>query len=323
MPTYPKSDHCDGSKFYNLKDPIGNSLWAGAKMIASARFEKWPDYVRNSPSPNLNSALNHDEVAITFVNHATVLVQTASFNFLTDPVWSDRVSPLTWAGPKRHRDPGITFAELPRIDLVLISHNHYDHLDLNTLKRLNERFHPRFIVPLGNQTFLDSQGISNLTELDWWQSTETGPDSKVSLAPAEHFSGRSPFDKNKTLWGSFVISFGGHSIYFGGDTAYAPHFSAIRERYGTPDIAFLPIGAYDPRWFMKAIHTNPDEAVQAHLDLGAKQSIGIHFGTFQMTGEKIDQPVTDLAIALQTRKLDENQFIVLGEGQTRIFQLST
>jgi L-ascorbate metabolism protein UlaG (beta-lactamase superfamily) len=321
MANYPQSDHYDGSKFFNPTNPESNGPWAVLKMLFTRKLEDWPASVENSPALDLNRQLNADEAAITFVNHATVLVQTKNFNFLTDPVWSERVSPVTWAGPKRHREPGIPFDKLPKIDFVVISHNHYDHMDIATLRKLNATFHPHFFVPLGNKAFLETNGITNVTELDWWQSFDFTKDIKVSLAPAEHFSGRGLFDRNKTLWGSFVISFDDHTIYFGGDSAYSPHFKTIREHFGAPDLAFLPIGAYEPRWFMKSVHMDPDEAAQAHLDLGANQSIGIHFGTFQLTNESIEQPVIDLEAALKNKNVKMDTFITLAEGKTQTFEL--
>lgn len=320
--SYPKSDHYDGTSFFNPDNPKGNGLWDGLKLLFSFDFESWPDSVKNAQALNLHSNLGKDEVAITFVNHATVLIQTEHFNLLTDPVWAERVSPFSWIGPKRHRQPGIAFSDLPEIDIVVISHNHYDHLDVETLKQLNTTFHPMFIVPLGNKKLLEENGIQQVVELDWWQSVETPQKLKLSLAPAEHFSNRWLFDKNQSLWGSYVISFNGHTVYFGGDTAYSPHFIAIQEHFGSPDIAFLPIGAYEPRWFMKQVHMDPEEAVQAHVDLGAKQSIGIHFGTFQLTNESIDRPVKDLHSVLDQKKIVRNEFLTLEEGSTRLFKLS-
>ena len=321
MPNYPKSDHFDGSRFFNPNNRECNSLWAGTKMFFTIKYPEWPTSIKNTPALDLNRSLGSDEVAVTFVNHATVLVQTKNFNFLTDPVWSERVSPVTWAGPRRYREPGLKIEELPKIDFVVISHNHYDHMDIATLKKLNDIFHPQFYVPLGNKSFLEGNEISNVQEMDWWQSIQFNPDVKISLAPADHFSGRGLLDRNKTLWGSFVISYGNHLIYFGGDTAYSPHFKAIREHYGRADLAFLPIGAYDPRWFMKVVHMNPEEAVQAHIDLGAKQSIGIHFGTFRLTAEKFEQPVSDLGDALKLKKVPTANFVTLDEGRTQIFKI--
>ncbi|MFZ6735009.1 MBL fold metallo-hydrolase [Undibacterium sp. Ji42W] len=323
MQHYPKSDHYDGSRFFNPADPAGNSLWDGLKVLFAFDFAHWPDQVDNAPALHLHDKLAGDEVAITFVNHASVLIQTEHMNLLTDPVWSERVSPLSWIGPKRHRQPGIAFADLPKIDVVIISHNHYDHMDLDTLKQLEERFHPLFFVPLGNKKLLEDNGVTQVVELDWWQSHPLASGVKLSLTPAAHFSGRGLFDRDRSLWGSYHLSFNGHSLYFGGDTAYSPHFKAIQERFGPPDIALLPIGAFEPRWFMKQVHIDPAEAVQAHLDLGARQSIGMHFGTFQLTNESIGQPVKDLQSALQNKKVMASEFAVLGEGSTTRFKLKS
>ncbi len=318
---FPPSDHCDGTRFFNPAHPRGHSFWSALKMLLTLRYQPWPKHVENTPAPDLHRPLGDDEVAVTFVNHSTVLIQTRQFNFLTDPVWSDRVSPFAWVGPRRHRSPGLPFDQLPRIDFVLLSHNHYDHLDLATVRRLQETFHPRFLVPLGNRTFLAARGIPDVVELDWWQSWEGSADLKITFAPAQHFAGRGLFDRNHSLWGSYVLAVGGRTLYFGADTGYAAHFRAVRERFGRPDLALLPIGAYEPRWFMQPVHLNPADAVQAHRDLGSAQSIGIHFGTFQLTGEAIDQPVKDLATALAAEKVPPAEFITLGEGRTRVFQL--
>jgi len=322
MPYYPKSDHYDGQRFFNPTNPIGNSLWDGAKMFLTTSFDGWPDHLENFPLQNLHQPVTKNEVAVTFVNHATVLVQTNAFNFLTDPVWSERVTPVSFVGPKRHRDPGVPFVDLPKIDFVIISHNHYDHLDLPTLKKLDEEFHPMFFVPLGNKSLLQSIGIKNIVELDWWESFQLGDGAEITLTPAEHFSGRGAFDRNQSLWGSYLVKFDQHKIYFGGDSAYGSHFKEIYKRIGSPDIAFLPIGAYAPRWFMKVIHMNPEEAVQAHLDFQAKQSVGVHFGTFQLTSEKINQPQIDLKASLKQKNIVADEFITLPEGQTRNFKLN-
>lgn len=321
-PNYPVSDHYNGSRFFNPDDQRKNTLWTFAKMMATTRRSKWPKFIEKAPSIYRKPKTIVDEVAVTFINHATVLIHINGITLLTDPVWSERVSPFTWAGPKRHRKPGIAIEDLPKIDCVVISHNHYDHMDIATLKCLNEKYQPRFVVPLGNKTFLNKCGLSNVTELDWWESIDALPDVKVSCTPAKHFSGRSPFDQNKTLWASYMISFGERSIYFGGDTAYSTHFRVIRERLGRPDLAFLPIGAYQPEWFMKLVHMNPEEAVQAHLDLGASHSVGIHFGTFQLTSERIDQPTEELETALKNRSTHADNFVALCEGRTRIFRLT-
>jgi len=318
---YPLSDHHDGQKFFNSSGYEEPGLWETVKLLAGLRYKKWPDSVENKPVLNLDAALGPDQLAVTFVNHATVLIQLPGLNILTDPVWSRRASPLGWVGPQRVREPGIDFDSLPRIDLVIVSHNHYDHLDLAILGKLNQRFAPRMLVPLGNGMLLRSQGIEKVEEMDWWDTTAANPGTSVTFTPAQHFSSRGPFDRNRTLWGSYLIGSHGRLIYFGGDAGYSAHFREIRDRFGSIDIALLPIGAYEPRWFMKAFHMNPAEAVQAHTDLKSRQSIGIHFGTFQLTEEEIDAPPRDLAAALARANLDLKSFVTLSEGVTTIYSM--
>lgn len=252
---------------------------------------------------------------VTFVGHATFLIQTGVANVLIDPVYSDRASPFTFAGPRRVRQPGVAFDDLPSISVVLLSHNHYDHCDLPTLQGLDRRFHPLVVTPLNNGPLLKSAGLRRIEELDWWQAAATTP-LRITLTPAQHFSARSPFDRNRALWGGFVISAGGRRIFFAGDTGYGPHFHEVRERAGPIDLALLPIGAYEPRWFMKDVHMNPAEAVQAHLDLDARQSIGMHFGTFHLTPEAIADPVTALEEALLARHVPTARFRTLDVGES-------
>jgi L-ascorbate metabolism protein UlaG (beta-lactamase superfamily) len=320
-PDYPVSSHYDGSHFFNPEGPPGNTFWEVVKMLFSRDYQKWPEKIENLPASPASLDLSENEVAITFVNHATALIQLKGYNILTDPVWSERVGPLSWVGPKRKRLPGLSFDELPKIDLVLVSHNHYDHLDLPTLKMLDDRFSPKIIVPLGNKALLKMSEIRNVEEMDWWGSLPFDSSLTVDMVPAHHRSGRGLFDQNKTLWAGYVLSFRGRRIFFAGDTAYSPHFKAIKAKLGAADISLLPIGAYEPRWFMRAVHTNPEEAAQAHLDLGSKQSIAIHFGTFQLTNEAMEQPLLDLAQARQKLSIPPESFKALPEGQTKIFEL--
>ena len=315
------SDHFDGKRFFNptLVGKFQPGFFDVLKIMSESRA-KWPDKVENQGTPRLNEELAQDDIAITFVNHATFLIQTPELNILTDPIWSERASPVSWAGPKRVRPPGVKFEELPKIDLVVISHNHYDHLDVETLKRLNERFAPKVLVPIGDKELVESIGIKDVTELDWWDSIEISPDVQITFAPTQHWSSRGLFDKYKSLWGSYFIQLGNRSVYFGGDSGYSSHYVEIKKRLGSPEIALLGIGAYAPRWFMQPMHMNPAEAVQAHQDLGAKLSIGMHFGTFQMSAEAIDQPKIDLKEALKEANLSPEIFITLNEGETRIFK---
>ena len=254
-------------------------------------------------------------MVVTFVGHATFLIQVASINLLTDPVYSERASPVSFAGPRRVRAPGVRFDDLPAISLVLLSHNHYDHCDLATLRALDRRFQPRLVAPVGNGRLLRSAGIRQVEEIDWWQSASAAP-LPVTLTPAQHFSARSMLDRNRALWGGFLIAAGSRRILFAGDSGYGPHFREVAARLGPFDLALLPIGAYEPRWFMKDIHMNPAEAVQAHLDLGARHSIAMHFGTFQLTPEGFDEPVRGLATALRQRGVSAEQFRTVDVGES-------
>ncbi|HSI44329.1 MAG TPA: MBL fold metallo-hydrolase [Methylotenera sp.] len=314
-----KSDHFNGKRFFNPTHQKDHTLSELMRFLISYRPKPWPKEVINEKDLNLHQNLSDNEVAITFVNHATLLIQVNGANILTDPVWSERASPLSFAGPKRARQPGIEINDLPKIDFVLVSHNHYDHMDLATLKLLNERFSPTFLVALGDRKKLEKLGAKHVVEMDWWQKFEVSSELEFIFTPTQHFSGRTPFTFSKSLWGAFVIKSKGHQIYFGGDAAYSTQFTETSNRLGQMDLSLIPIGAYEPRWFMKSVHMNPEEAVQAHLDLKSKRSIGIHFGTFQLTEEKIDQPVIDLQIAMTSRGLNNDDFNTLKEGQTEKF----
>ena len=258
----------------------------------------WPSEVALDPRRPPNPGPG--EVVVTFVGHATFLIQVGGTSVLTDPMYSRRASPVRFAGPRRVRAPGVRFDDLPTVSLVLLSHNHYDHCDLPTLRRLERRFHSPIVTPFGNGRLLQSAGIRQVEEIDWWETASAAP-LPITLTPAQHFSARNPFDRNRALWGGFLIEAGGRRILFAGDTGYGPHFREIAARLGPVDLALLPIGAYEPRWFMKDIHMNPAEAVQAHLDLAARQSIAMHFGTFQLTPEGIDEPVRELVKSLRDR----------------------
>jgi L-ascorbate metabolism protein UlaG (beta-lactamase superfamily) len=252
---------------------------------------------------------------VTFVGHATFLIQAEAGNILTDPMFSERAGPWNLLGPRRVRPPAIAFDALPPISIVLLSHNHYDHCDVRVLRLLAQRFDPRVITPLGNARLVRSTGLRRVEELDWWQPAATTP-LPITLTPAHHFSARGPFDRNRALWGGFVVAAGTQRLYFAGDTAYGPFFADVRRRLGPIDLALLPIGAYEPRWFMKAVHMNPDEAVQAHLDLQAAASIGMHFGTFQLTTEGIDEPVHALNRAREAHVVGDSQFRTVGFGES-------
>jgi len=254
-------------------------------------------------------------VVVTFVGHATFLIQAAATSVLIDPVYSQRASPVSFAGPRRVRAPGVRFDDLPDISLVLLSHNHYDHCDMRTLQRLDQRFHPPVVTPLGNGRLLRSAGIRQVEELDWWQSASAMP-LPITVTPAQHFSARGMFDRNRALWGGFLIEAGGRRILHAGDSGYGAHALEIAARLGPIDLALLPIGAYEPRWFMKDIHMNPAEAVQTHLDLAARRSLAMHFGTFQLTPEGVDEPIRELRKALRERGVPAEQFRAVEVGES-------
>jgi L-ascorbate metabolism protein UlaG (beta-lactamase superfamily) len=311
----PKSDHFDGECFFNPDAGAGKSFGDFLRWQRTSRATPWPRWIENRASPRLPARLERGEIALTFVNHITYLLQFRGLNVLTDPVWSDRVSPVQWSGPKRVRAPGLAFEALPQVDVVLVSHNHYDHLDVDTLLRLERAHRPLFLTGLGNRAFLEEHGLTHVRELDWWQATAHGQ-ARFTYVPAQHWSGRSLSGRNRTLWGGFVIETGDRKVYFAGDTGYWRHFRDLRERFGPADVAMLPIGAYEPRWFMSEQHMNPDEAVRAHLDLEARLSIGTHYGCFQLTDEGIDDPLRDLEAARRNHGVPAERFLALETGET-------
>lgn len=261
--------------------------------------------------------------AVTWIGHSTALVQIGNVRVLTDPQFSERASPVQWLGPKRHQPPGIAVADLPRIDVVLISHNHYDHLDEGSVRALNAQKGgaPLFVVPLGLEKWFKDIGITNVKALDWWDRVEVAG-AIVYLTPVQHWSRRALSDTNQSLWGGFVVEGKSHDttrrMFFAGDTGYsATHFREIGERFGPFDLALIPIGAYEPRWFMSPQHVNPEESVRIHRDIRAKLSIGVHWGTFLLTDEPLDAAVGDLAAALKRAGVREDEFIVLRHGASR------
>ena len=265
--------------------------------------------------------MGSDSMAMVyFVNHSTFLIQLGNFNILTDPVWSNRVSPFKWLGPQRMRPPGIKFGELPDIHLVLISHNHYDHLDVSTLIKIHKKFNPLIITPLGVSKLLLQKGIDNCIEMDWWQNQKINDQSEIVCVPALHFSGRGMFDRDKTLWAGFIIKSTFGNIYFAGDTGYGDIFKQIGKEYGPINLAILPIGAYLPQWFMSPIHTSPEEAVKIHLDLQADKSVAMHFGTFPLADDGMWQPQEDLK--KEKEKYQVDNFYVLEEGDKILLEKS-
>ena len=323
---FPVSDHCDGTRFFN---PRG---WRHARgfsklpkwwwqRLALGQGERWPRPGPAPATPRLPAEVPTGQVAVTFIGHSTFLLQLAGLNILTDPVFASHAGPFGWAGPRRARSPALRLGELPRIDVVVVSHNHYDHLDLTALRWLARSHRPRILTTLGNQVWLEARGVSRVTEFDWWQAREATPEFSAVCTPAQHFAARWPWDRNRTLWGGFALNTPAGRIYFAGDSGFCAGFAEIGARLGPFDLALIPIGAYEPRWFMEPVHMNPDEAVRAHLAVRARQSLGMHFGTFQLTDEGIDAPLRALAAARTAHGVAAKAFTTLDFGETRLVKL--
>lgn len=312
----PPSDHFDGSHFFN-KEP-GHTGHDFLKWIWEMETVEWPEWVDDAFQPPPAAHAKEGELRVTYVNHATVLIQMDRINILTDPVWSERAGPLSWMGPKRVRAPGIKIEDLPVIDVILISHDHYDHLDIASLRQLNENHKPAILVGLGVKKRLKSLETKRIVELDWWQEYIHSTGQKITFVPARHNSGRGIFDKNKTLWGGFVIEGSEGNVLFLGDTAFGEFLSGLNKAFAHFRLAILPIGSYEKRWFMKTQHLNPDDAVRVHDLLKIRKSVGIHFGTFK---EHPEQTITahedDLRAALIAHGIPESEFWILKFGEGR------
>lgn len=316
----PVSDHFNGVHFF---DPDGSPPRSLGEVLrwqlgAGRQRAAWPDWVPNSYADTPPRSVSGDRVRLSFVGHVSWLIQTAGLNILVDPMWSMRASPFSFAGPKRHNDPGITFEALPRIDVALVSHGHYDHLDVATLSRLAAKFAPRVITPLGNDsTMRVADAAIKVESYDWNDRVELGAGVAVTLVATRHWSARGLFDRNKALWASFVLETPAGKLYIVCDSGYGEgkHFRSVAQAHGPLRLAILPIGAYEPRWFMKDQHMNPSEAVKALLDCGAQAALAHHHGTFQLTDEAIDAPVIALAEALDAADIPRERFAVLKPGQ--------
>jgi L-ascorbate metabolism protein UlaG (beta-lactamase superfamily) len=288
------------------------------KWKLSGERKPWPNWIDNNTHPAPPDRVSGDDVSVTWIGHATCLVQTHGLNILTDPFFSLRASPVQFAGPKRVRHPGIALEDLPPIDIVLLSHNHYDHLDLPTLKTLARKNEFALITSTGNARHLSKiGGGARIHEYDWYDTHEHGG-LAITPSPALHWSKRTFFDRNKALWSAFYVQTPSRRIYFAADTAFGEgeHFTSTREDFGPPDVALMPIGAYEPHWFMKHQHVNPEHAVRAHKLLGARHSLAIHHSTIQLTDEAIDAPVNSLEDARSRHGLSEQEFRVLDVGET-------
>jgi L-ascorbate metabolism protein UlaG (beta-lactamase superfamily) len=322
MKTYsgPVSDHFDGEHFFDPdgvppKPPTSILRW---QFGSDRKRATWPDWAPSPYADTPPARIDGAKVRFAFVGHASWLIQTAGLNILVDPVWSERASPFSFAGPKRHNDPGIAFEALPKIDIVLVSHGHYDHLDTTTLSRLAKAFAPRVITPLGNDvTMRAADDAIKADAFDWHDRVELGNGLAVTLVPTRHWSARGLFDRNKALWASFVLETPAGKIYIVCDSGYGEgkHFRRVAEAHAPLRLAILPIGAYEPRWFMRDQHMNPEDAVKALADCGAQQALAHHHGTFQLTDEAIDAPAIALKEALEAAKLPPEKLAVLKPGQ--------
>ena len=280
----------------------------GHPVLSFPLAENDPQFLRQNRTQN----------TLTWLGHAAALWQIQGANILTDPHFSERASPVFFAGPKRGTPPGIAINDLPKIDAVLISHNHYDHLDSESVKTL-ARNHPeaRFFCPLKLGGYLKRRGAAHVRELDWGESAEWG-EWKFTAEPCKHWSSLFPWDRNKTLWACWAASHPLFRFLFVGDTAYSPDFAALGEKYGGFDWAMLPVGAYEPRWFMKEAHANPEEAAQIFLDVRAKNALASHWGTFRLTDEPMDEPPHKLRAVLAQKNIQN--FHVFAHGETRILK---
>jgi N-acyl-phosphatidylethanolamine-hydrolysing phospholipase D len=338
IPRHPKRHHRPGGFQNNYGEFVPRSLAEVLRWRWDASRKGLPPRP-STPIPRVapDLAFLHANAAagaamrpaVTWIGHATALAQLGGLSLLTDPIFSERASPLAFAGPKRHQPPGIALGELPHIDLVLASHNHYDHLDEASVLTLCKQpgGPPTFVVPLGIGRWLAERGVQGAVELDWWDEHRVaGVDVDVALVPAQHWSGRGLNDRMKTLWGGFAVFAPDCHLFYAGDTGYSRDFVDIRERFaerqsaaagGGFDVALLPIGAYEPRWFMANQHVNVDEAMKIHRDLAAKRSLGVHWGTFELTDEALDEPPKALVRVRAAQGVADDDFFVLAIGETR------
>jgi N-acyl-phosphatidylethanolamine-hydrolysing phospholipase D len=335
---------------------IGFVMWKSIQHFKYSSFEKSPNWrkgafqnVYERPRPNLGDFLswrwnrrnkdirpaesynfqlvpgdaaflksNKVKTTLTWIGHATVLLQHNGKNILTDPQFSERASPVQWAGPKRVVRPGLTIDDLPPIDVVVISHDHYDSLDTDTITKLYQREGGKqttFMGGLGLKSWFRSLGIERAIELDWWNKFQID-DWEVIAVPVHHWSQRTPLSRNMTLWAGWVVSFPDFRFFFAGDSGYTPIFKDIGQKLGPFDLSAIPIGAYEPRWFMKHHHIIPEEAVRVHLDSKSKKSVAIHWGTFILTDEPLDEPPKRLSKSLEKENVDQDAFVVLRHGET-------
>jgi N-acyl-phosphatidylethanolamine-hydrolysing phospholipase D len=294
-----------------LRWKLGLMKKEGALRPSSRPVPKAPNL--HAPAASFSSSTAKERLRLTWIGHSTFLIEHRGHTLLTDPIFGN-CGPLPWGGLRRSISPGVKLEHLPPVHDVLISHSHYDHLDAHTIGALHNGI--RYWVPQGLCNWFEKRGIGSCQELAWWQSASLSEDLTLHSVPAQHASGRSPFDRDRTHWCGWVLRSFDRSVYFAGDTGYSPLFREIGRRFRGFDLALIPIGAYEPRWLMHPMHLNPAEAVQAHIDVSSKLSIACHWGTFHLTDEPADEPPELLAEALSTRKIEPGNFLVLRPGET-------
>ena len=312
------SHHLEDGTFTNTSGISNNKSYKEIYKWITDKNRKKPsqfDFEIVSPNFDLINQKNMGKT-VTWIGHATFLYQNQELNILTDPHLTLRASPFSFAGPQRYTQPGMSFDQLPKIDVVTISHNHYDHLDVRTVKRIaKENPEAIFLVPLGLKKWFLNRSIKNVEELDWWENYEI-KGTKITFTPVQHWSSRTLFDRNKSLWGGWHFKNEFHTLIHLGDTGYTNDFKEIKRRLGPVDFGLIPVGAYEPRWFMKFSHMDPAEATQAFIDLGAKKAIGMHWGCFILTDEPVTEPPVLLKAVVNNIPLPEDSFITVKHGET-------
>jgi len=311
--TGPVTDHFNGKRFLNPSGISAKGFKDVGKYMLGGKKDKWTKtknpHFRTDPIVRAGA----QDIQYTFINHSTFLIQINGVTILTDPIFSDYCSPVPLPPMRRYRPPGVDLDFLPNIDIVLVSHNHYDHMDRGSIKKIIEKWNPEFITSLGNKPTLENMGSTRVRELDWWQSLNIN-EIEITATPANHFSSRGAFDRNTSLWCGFVLASANKKIYFLGDSGYSKIFKEIGEKLGPMDLSLIPIGAYMPRWFMSPIHISPEEAVQVHLDVLSKKSVAMHFGTFALADDNPERAISELKTARCTKGISDSDFSIIKEG---------
>ena len=311
----PMSEHYDGNTFYDPQNNTRKSFFSFLRWKFTSKKGSWPkELLPNKGVTPLKERVEGDDLIVTYIGHATFLIQTQGLNILTDPIFSDRASPVTFAGPKRAHPPSHAINTLPPIDVILLSHNHYDHLDLKSLEAIWEKYNPRIITPLGNDSIIEAHNASIIVETyDWGQSVDLSPEVEVFIEPMQHWSARTFWDRNKALWAAFTLKTSGGNLYVAGDSGYGNYFKESFEKHGSYRFAILPIGAYHPRWFMQAAHMTPEEALIAFQDLGLPYTAASHFDIFQLGDEPYGEALKRLEEAKSFPKAKRFKALEVGQ----------